>query len=252
MNNATGTRRKSNMITEDALMKLYPIYHGSDELEMDKLELELLEKEEELNEIDGKIETFQHFETFFPQRRMKPMKEPKTIEDICVELHDALKGMFHPNAFLSSFSDVKLQLLESSIPRTTGFLLCKALQPTEDQYKNLIDNILFDYKYTIVLFRDERKRVSEKLNKVHPVWFQHVHYLILGELTDPGIVGYITPPDHWLQHCRYEMNSKPKHKRQIFNYLGQQQNVICVDTHADVQHEFEQNSQKYVSSFHFK
>lgn len=249
MNSANATHQTSNMITEDALMKLYPIYHGSDELEMDMLELELVEKEEELNAIDDKKEVFDYFETALPNRRTKLM-EPQSMVDMCTELRNSLKGMFDPNSLLHTDDELKFEIIKKKISKSEGFMLCSVFQPADEQHRNMINNILCDFKYTILLFSKHEQRISNMLNNAHPDWYQNVHFLIIEDLDEPA-AHYTLDVNHWLNLCRFEIigNAGSTVRRKLLNYMRERLNIICVHTHEEVQHEFERNSKKYVSFY---
>lgn len=235
------------MITEDALMKLYPIYHGCDELEMDKLELNIIDKQEELSNIHFKNEALMTYNVMLPKRRMKQMGPHETINGMNNALHDALKGIFHPNSFLHSLDELKLEFLQSQIPSTKGFLLCKKLLPADEQHRNLITNILYDFKYTVVLYRNDIEYVSANLKKEHPAWYQDVKFLVLSKLTDPGTMDYIAAPNHWLNYCHFDLQDNVEAKKKLWFNMGDQHKIFCVQSHADVLDEFEKKSKRHVS-----
>lgn len=244
MEAANNTNQKINLISEDALMKLYPIFHSSDELEMDKFELNVISKDFERNTLKNDLNMAHYVNNFLPNRSIQSFEED--INAVLREFIDAIKSYFHPTTFLIPFDDLKLEVLQSMISKSDGFLLSQVVLPSE--HENLVNNILFDHKYTVVLYEDNTDAVYEKLNKEHPGWFLDLKFLVLQNLQNRG--AYIAPTDHWLNCCVFKMDHyNYAVKDKLFNHLGEQLNIFCVDRTEDVQKEFEENSKKYVSLY---
>lgn len=249
MGDAAGTRQKSNMITEDALLKVYPIYHGSDQCEMDMLELKYLEKQEELNSIEYKIENFQYFEKILPLQRFKQVDDDEICDKMKTELNDTIRCIVHPNAYLWPFDEMKLDVLSSMIPSHQGFVLCKALTAANKAHINLVLNILRDLKYTVVVYKKSHIKVIYKtIEKSLPEWCKNVTFLALNDLPHSR-TEFIPPLNHWLNYCNYTSKAGDNRARKkLIHHLGKQiLNIICVESHEAIRKEFKLKSKKYVS-----
>lgn len=251
MNNSNGTRAKSNMITEDALLKIYPIYHIDDHREMDSLELRYLEKQEELNSIEHKSENFQYFEKVLPLQRVNPVINHANYSKIEKDVKHSIKEIVHPNAYLCSFDEKKLDYLSSLIPSSRGFLLCKAFKAVQQEHIDMICNILHNYKYTVVVYSKQDMKIIYATIKNHlPEWYESVRFLVLrGLSSERGTRTYTPPRNHWLSYCTNTIrggNNRAINK--LMRYLGEQKlKITCVERMQEVVDEFGMKSDRYVS-----
>lgn len=115
MTTKTGLQETSDMISEDALLKFYPIFHGSDELEKDKVKLQLLKREGQLDDLNAERNIFEYFDTALPNRRLKPMNQQQSIGPIFDEIQNSLKGLLDPNCFFFVDDDVKFEIFRTTI-----------------------------------------------------------------------------------------------------------------------------------------
>ncbi|XP_037051849.1 uncharacterized protein LOC119085541 [Bradysia coprophila] len=250
MKDASGTHRKSRMIPRDNLLKLYPIFHGSEELDMDKLELKLIVKKGELTKMKNEHEIFHFFEQVLPQRKIKEMAEPENIEEILAECNAAVKDIFHPKAYMPSNEKLKLTKLSSLIPSSKGFLLHGTFRAIDEQHQAFIENILEDYSSVIVLFKDTAASIYDILKKEYAEWYPNVTFLVLSELPEPrSRVGYVAPQDHWLNYCTFtHTHIDDKNRRKLMFYLGKQLEIYRVESVYEVKEAFRHATKKYVAS----
>ncbi|KAG4074947.1 hypothetical protein HA402_009372 [Bradysia odoriphaga] len=250
MKGASGTHWKSRMIPRENLLKLYPIFHGREELDMDKLELQLILKKGELTKLKNEHEIFHFFEVVLPQRKMKEMAEPKSIEEILAECNAAVKNIFHPKSFMPYNDELKLKKLRSLIPSDKGFLLHETFRAIDEQHQCVIENILEDYSSVIVLFKDTTKFMHEMLKREYAEWYPNVTFLVLSELPEPGRRrGYVAPQDHWLNYCTFTLtNIDDKNRRKLMFYLGKHLEIYFVESGDEVKEAFRHATKKYAAS----
>ncbi len=242
----SGTNLKMNVVTDDALTKLYSVYHGSDELAKAKLQFQLMQKKDELNEIEHSKENYEFFDTI-PERRMKEMDQPVDVREMFEEANNSLKGIFHPSSFIHPCDDVKFEYLRSLIPADTGFLLCDAVRAKDTADQPLIDHILCELKFMVVLYRDVVKSIAKKLKEAHAEWFRNVQFLVLASL--PKIAAREEPNlNHWILYANIEnQHADDEALKKLELYLTQKLNIECCDDQDTVKQEFAQGSKKYVS-----
>ncbi|XP_037043919.1 uncharacterized protein LOC119079925 [Bradysia coprophila] len=250
MKGASGTYWKSRMIPRAGLLKLYPMFHGSEELDMDKIELQLILKKGELTKMKNEHEIFNFFEQVLPQRKMKEMAEPKSIEEILAKCNAAVRNIFHPKAYMPSNDELKLKKLRSLIPQNKGFLLNGTLRAIDEQHQAFIDTILEDYSSVIVLFKDTTVSMDDTLKKEYAEWYPNVTFLVLSELPEPkSRVGYVAPQDHWLNYCTFtHKHIDDNNRRKLMFYLGKQLEIYSVESGHEVKEAFRHGTKKYVAS----
>lgn len=120
-------------------------------------------------------------------------------------------------------------------------------QPLAEDHTNLINNILSDFKYTVFLYTSKAKTMIDTLNKKHSYCFQNVHYIDISKIPYPDIRP-VVPQLHWLNYTRVKFEFQcSKIRRKLKAYMITRLDIRCVESHAEVQNEFLNNSKKYVS-----